>query len=494
MFKNINKYIVLILLSTLMLIPVIGSNAQINFNDEDKDLLTNNLESIIGTDPQLFDTDGDGYGDGYEYYYKVNGGAPLDPTKHPRELTPEEDKDGDGYVDFSFDPSVTISLQIGTAISDVNLGTSSCNLSEVDKSNSQFESLDCKYKLIGDPNNDYYLAFQTIAAHLETSPDKTSADCIIINNKTADAQLLCSSIPYEFAEQKEQKVIVTKYDFNSTNPTYNQSQLITVTNTGEKLGILPFSLAIDSALPRDCEVSDSGFSASCKFQLPEYTELPINYQLGIGTAPGGECNSDSTGKVECVNVPTAINARSGLIFSAFNQETPNALKQEVALKKASIQDIPIYDLTIDVAKLFPDISGINVSYNGPAIMIFKGDTTQFRGVIENGIFKPINPINFPRFQENSSIEATLIPENQNDKSQDTIAKFNIKTIKTITSYFENQSTPNTSSSSSKPTTVVATLKKDLARTGGSMAIVPTLVLLMMVLNYLIFKKLTPKNK
>jgi hypothetical protein len=57
-----------------------GGNAPSGFADHVGDGLTNNQESVLGTDPLDPDTDGDGVSDGDEF---DAGFDPLDPTETP---------------------------------------------------------------------------------------------------------------------------------------------------------------------------------------------------------------------------------------------------------------------------------------------------------------------------------------------------------------------------------------------------------------------------
>jgi hypothetical protein len=53
--------------------------------DDDGDLLPDDLEKAIGTNPLVYDTDQDGVSDGFEYYsaYDLNGSAPRWPSSRP---------------------------------------------------------------------------------------------------------------------------------------------------------------------------------------------------------------------------------------------------------------------------------------------------------------------------------------------------------------------------------------------------------------------------
>jgi hypothetical protein len=277
MQKQISKYIILplILLFSFSIVSV----AQINFNDDDKDGLTNNLEETrSNTDPQLFDTDGDGYGDGYEWFFKDNGGDPLDPNKHPRQLSAEEDKDGDGFVDPFFDPNVFINLQIGSIITQTNIGPSKCNYPQVDRSMSQIISLDCEYELKGSGNNEYYLGFQLYNVALELTPDKYSIDCYIDNNKTINAKLVCKNVPYADAVLNSQKVILTSTQYAPVNrQVLEDSIIVDVVELGTNYYSRTLDQALDQLIPKSCDSVDVNEPTTCKFQLPVETTLPDNY-------------------------------------------------------------------------------------------------------------------------------------------------------------------------------------------------------------------------
>jgi IPT/TIG domain len=75
--------------------------------DDDNDLLPDNLEAVLGTDPCKFDTDGDGVSDGYEYQSAVDlnddeyqGAQSILPAPHklpyPNPLFGDADTDYDG--------------------------------------------------------------------------------------------------------------------------------------------------------------------------------------------------------------------------------------------------------------------------------------------------------------------------------------------------------------------------------------------------------------
>jgi IPT/TIG domain len=79
--------------------------------DDDNDLLPDNLEAVLGTDPCKFDSDGDGVSDGYEYQSAVDlnddeyqGSQSILPAPHklpyPNALYPDAnvDYDGDGLT------------------------------------------------------------------------------------------------------------------------------------------------------------------------------------------------------------------------------------------------------------------------------------------------------------------------------------------------------------------------------------------------------------
>jgi hypothetical protein len=70
--------------------------------DDDGDLLPDDLEKSIGTNPLVYDTDQDGVSDGYEYYaaYDLNGAAPKWPSSRPY---PNPMDGSDGNSDFDQD-------------------------------------------------------------------------------------------------------------------------------------------------------------------------------------------------------------------------------------------------------------------------------------------------------------------------------------------------------------------------------------------------------
>lgn len=68
--------------------------------DSDGDGLTDQLEELIGTDPQRQDTDGDGFSDLLEYQLRTSGFDPLDPTDADCVADIDRvDTDGDGLRD-----------------------------------------------------------------------------------------------------------------------------------------------------------------------------------------------------------------------------------------------------------------------------------------------------------------------------------------------------------------------------------------------------------
>lgn len=72
-----------------------GPNGELEV-DSDGDGLSDRLERELNSDPHKWDTDGDGYGDLFEYIHRAEGFSLTDPNKPAIPCDDRDDRDGDG--------------------------------------------------------------------------------------------------------------------------------------------------------------------------------------------------------------------------------------------------------------------------------------------------------------------------------------------------------------------------------------------------------------
>jgi hypothetical protein len=487
---TIPKIIITILLMLSLTTNIVAS-AQVDFNDSDGDGLSNNLEDNISfTDKNSFDTDGDGYSDGYEYFFKFSGGDPLDPNKFPKQLTVEEDTDGDGFRDLGFDISSFVLGQTFTVLGSSNILEPTCTLTIADVAESEYSPLNCSYPLKGGTNDGYFFAFEGYNASLESTPNERSTDCYILNNKTPQATLQCQSIPYKNAVLNTQKIILTRtIGLTNNREELTANKTIEVVNYGDQLLSSVLTPSLDNQLIKSCIAVEPTDMTTCTFQLPALTTLPLDYKIGVGTVPSGSCNADDKGLVTCKNVPTSTQGLDQFIRSNYKSTLGDVTAQKAMMLAVNTSVFKTYNVAVDTTSNFPIIKDIDTEFEGAVILTFVGDTSINLGRIEKGIFTPINPELYPKLEANTSIQGIITIENGVGNNIGPIAKLNIKTLPLTSNPPSNPNSTPIIKATPKPPT-------NLSRTGGSNSVYISLIfslIFMAISNYFIFFNKSKSN-
>ena len=315
------RKLILITLSILLITGAVTnynlvSKSQVTV-DQDKDGLLDSQEDLNGdgilddgeTDPNNPDSDYDGYTDKTDT-------NPLDANINLFDLPFELDTNNDNSFDVFFSD---IQLSTNFNLQRVTLADLTNNL-ECNTTNIVIDKtvLDCSLKLqdLADPTSNY--TFSSDTYYIKFDDSIVENPCKLDENN--QIYLTCKSIEYGDINIGSNNLKLFKKDYQNVIEDTNKNISVELNIDSRTIKSKELDSIVDASLERKCQPQLAEQTTSCTIKLPTNTTLTPEYQMGIDSNPGGQCEQiDDSQIVECTEVPVGTAYKSSLVNSTLNQ-------------------------------------------------------------------------------------------------------------------------------------------------------------------------------